>query len=350
MFFTAFAVNIATLAATPFSHSGNSTTSQMDELLIKSWSSDIMCKCPPAKPIVSGPSLSAPHHKFISSATSSSSQEIGFSPCVRLQLWMRFALLLCWLDPPAGLIAVWSPRPVATCQRCSSHIHCSAPAASDNIPFVSFSLTAILSCSYYGPDFFSFFVLCIFSCYPSPNCSDDSRQMAGWCRKTYMFMVFTQNAVLSLNKMWNEDTNAKKEKKKEFWQWVLWDLFFSSTLLPESVLPHYSGWAQRDSPRLPGSNERSDSWQSFLQPVWQTLFCSTGPFHWVSAKAGGIMDTSLYEAWCMNNGLFVCFPVHVVHVFHNQARTITLCVFMCVRVFVQHVFVKCDAFLFDALS
>lgn len=87
----------------------------------------------------------------------SSSQEIGFSPCVRLQLWMRFALLLCWLDPPAGLIAVWSPRPVATCQRCSSHIHCSAPAASDKIPFVSFSLTAILSCSYYGPDFFFFF-------------------------------------------------------------------------------------------------------------------------------------------------------------------------------------------------
>lgn len=62
------------------------------------------------------------------------------------------------------------------------------------------------------------------------------------------------------------------------------------------------------------------------------------------------MDTSLYEAWCMNNGLFVCFPVHVVHVFHNQARTITLCVFMCVRVFVHHVFVKCDALLFDALS
>lgn len=126
----------------------------------------------------------------------SSSQEIGFSPCVRLQLWMRFALLLCWLDPPAGLIAVWSPRPVATCQRCSSHIHCSAPAASDKIPFVSFSLTAILSCSYYGLEFFFFlfFVLCIFSCYPSPNCSDDSRQMAGWCRKTYMFMVFTQNA------------------------------------------------------------------------------------------------------------------------------------------------------------
>lgn len=153
----AFAVNVATLAATPFSHSGNSTTSQMDELLIKSWSSDIMCKCPPAKPIVSGPSLSAPHHKFISSVTSSSSQEIGFSPCVRLQLWMRFALLLCWLDPPAGLIAVWSPRPVATCQLCSSHIHCSAPAASDKIPFVSFSLTAILSCSYYGPDFFFFF-------------------------------------------------------------------------------------------------------------------------------------------------------------------------------------------------
>lgn len=61
------------------------------------------------------------------------------------------------------------------------------------------------------------------------------------------------------------------------------------------------------------------------------------------------MDTSLYEAWCMNNGLFVCLPVHVVHVFHNQARTITLCVFMCVRVFVQHVF-KCDALLFDALS
>lgn len=52
----------------------------------------------------------------------------------------------------------------------------------------------------------------------------------------------------------------------------------------------------------------------------------------------------------MNNGLFVCLPVHVVHVFHNQARTITLCVFMCVRVFVQHVFVKCDALLFDALS
>lgn len=142
-----------------------------------------------------------------------------------------------------------------------------------------------------------------------------------------------QNAVLSLNKMWNEDTNAKKEKKKEFWQWVLWDLFFFLNITPwVRIASLFRLSTERDSPRLPGSNERSDSWQNFLQPVWQTLFCSTGPFHWVSAKAVGIMDTSLYEAWCMNNGLFVCFPVHVVHVFHNQARTITLCVCLCVCV------------------
>lgn len=285
----------------------------------------------------------------------SSSQEIGFSPCVRLQLWMRFALLLCWLDPPAGLIAVWSPRPVATCQRCSSHIHCSAPAASDKIPFVSFSLTAILSCSYYGLEFFFFFFLfCVYSLathHPTVPMTVDRWLVDAGKRTCSWSLPKMQNAVLSLNKMWNEDTNAKKEKKKEFWQWVLWDLFFFLNITPwVRIASLFRLSTERDSPRLPGSNERSDSWQNFLQPVWQTLFCSTGPFHWVSAKAVGIMDTSLYEAWCMNNGLFVCFPVHVVHVFHNQARTITLCVFMCVRVFVQYVFVKCDAFLFDALS
>lgn len=143
-------------------------------------------------------------------------------------------------------------------------------------------------------------------------------------------------------------TRMQKKKRKKNSDSECCEIYFPQhySLSPYCLIIQ----AERDSPRLPGSNERSDSWQSFLQPVWQTLFCSTGPFHWVSAKAVGIMDTSLYEAWCMNNGLFVCFPVHVVHVFHNQARTITLCVFMCVRVFVQHVFVKCDALLFDALS
>lgn len=143
-------------------------------------------------------------------------------------------------------------------------------------------------------------------------------------------------------------TRMQKKKRKKNSDSECCEIYFPQhySLSPYCLIIQ----AERDSPRLPGSNERSDSWQSFLQPVWQTRFCSTGPFHWVSAKAVGIMDTSLYEAWCMNNGLFVCFPVHVVHVFHNQARTITLCVFMCVRVFVQHVFVKCDALLFDALS
>lgn len=250
MFFTAFAVNVATLAATPFSHSGNSTTSQMDELLIKSWSSDIMCKCPPAKPIVSGQSLSAPHHKFISSATSSSSQEIGFSPCVRLQLWMRFALLLCWLDPPAGLIAVWSPRPVATCQRCSSHIHCSAPAASDKIPFVSFSLTAILSCSYYGPDFFFFFCLVYILLLPIT-------QLFRW-QSTDGWLMQENVHVHGLPKMlfcrWikcETRTRMQKKKRKKNSDSECCEIyFFSSTLLPESVLPHYSGWALRETPHV----------------------------------------------------------------------------------------------------
>lgn len=61
--------------------------------------------------------------------------------------------------------------------------------------------------------------------------------------------------------------------------------------------------------------------------MWQTLSCFTtacGPFHWVSDKAVGIMDTSLCEARCMNNGLFVRLPVSAVHVFHNQAWTITV--------------------------
>lgn len=199
--------------------------------------------------------------------------------------------------------------------------------------------------------FFFLFLFCVYSLathHPTVPMTVD-RWLVDAGKRTCSW--FTQNAVLSLNKMWNEDTNAKKEKKKEFWQWVLWDLFFFLNITPwVRIASLFRLSSERDSPRLPGSNERSDSWQSFLQPVWQTLFCSTGPFHWVSAKAVGIMDTSLYEAWCMNNGLFVCFPVHVVHVFYNQARTITLCVFMCVRVFVQHVFVKCDALLFDALS
>lgn len=75
--------------------------------------------------------------------------------CVRLQRWMRFAPLFCWLDPLPALIGVLAPRPVATRQRFSSHIHRSATAASDSIPLVSFPcllLTALLSVSRCGPD------------------------------------------------------------------------------------------------------------------------------------------------------------------------------------------------------
>lgn len=180
----------------------------------------------------------------------SSSQEIGFSPCVRLQLWMRFALLLCWLDPPAGLIAVWSPRPVATCQRCSSHIHCSAPAASDKIPFVSFSLTAILSCSYYGPDFF-FFLFCVYSLathHPTVPMTvdrwlvDAGKRTCSWSLPKMLFCRWI--------KCETRTRMQKKKRKKNSDSECCEIYFFSSTLLPESVLPHYSGWALRDTPHV----------------------------------------------------------------------------------------------------
>ncbi len=80
--------------------------------------------------------------------------------------------------------------------------------------------------------------------------------------------------------------------------------------------------------------------------MWQTRNCfitACGPFHWVSAKAVGIMDTVLCEVWCRNNGLFVQLPISAVHVFHNQASTIT--VQLCAR---SSCFaVNCDAFCFD---
>lgn len=205
-----------------------------------------------------------------------------------------------------------------------------------------------------GQNFFFRFLFCVYSLathHPTVPMTVDRWVVDAGKRTCSWSLPKMQNAVLSLNKMWNEDTNAKKEKEKRILTVSVVRFIFFLNFTPwVRIASLFRLSTERDSPRLPGSNERSDSWQSFLQPVWQTLFCSTGPFYWVSAKAVGIMDTSLYEAWCMNNGLFVCFPVHVVHVFHNQARTITLCVFMCVRVFVQHVFVKCDAFLFDALS
>lgn len=134
---------------------------------------------------------------------------------VRLQLWRRFALLFCWLHLLAGLIAVWSLRPVATCQRCSSHIHCSAPAASDKILFVSFLWLLFFLALAEGQTFFVWLLFCflwgggvevLFSFFathrPTAHCSsDDSRQMAAGCRKAYIFMGLptTTNAILSLN-------------------------------------------------------------------------------------------------------------------------------------------------------
>lgn len=199
MFFPPFALNVATLAATPFSHSGNSTTSQMDELLIKSWSSDIMCKCPPAKPIVSGPSLSAAHHKFISSAAS----------CLHLKrsVFHRvsgfssgWGLLYCSVALLTGSSG-W-PDCCLVSEACShmsavllTHpLFCTSSIWQDPFCLLFFDCYSFLLLLWARIFFSFFFVLCIFSCYPSPNCSDDSRQMAGWCRKTYMFMVFTQNA------------------------------------------------------------------------------------------------------------------------------------------------------------
>lgn len=90
----------------------------------------------------------------------------------------------------AVLIGVWAPRPVATCQRFSSHIYRSAPAAFDRSPPRLFWLLFFLSLAV-G----STFVLFIFSCYPS-NCSlqcrgqlTDSRLM----HKNIHLHRFTQN-------------------------------------------------------------------------------------------------------------------------------------------------------------
>lgn len=83
--------------------------------------------------------------------------------------------------------------------------------------------------------------------------------------------------------------------------------------------------------------------------MWQTRNCfitACGPFHWVSAKAVGIMDTLLCEAWCRNNGLFVRLPLSAVHAFHNQASAIT--VWLCARSACFSV--NCDVFPLWCLS
>ena len=103
----------------------------------------------------------------------SRSPEIILSPAVCLTLTVNE---VC----SAVLLTGSSSRPdwclgskAATCQWFSSHIHRSAPAATDRIPLVSllcpFS-TTLLSASRHGPDI-CFVLLSIFSHYPSPTCS-----------------------------------------------------------------------------------------------------------------------------------------------------------------------------------
>lgn len=244
----AFAVNVATLAATPFSHSGNSTTSQMDELLIKSWSSDIMCKCPPAKPIVSGPSLSAPHHKFISSVTSSSSQEIGFSPCVRLQLWMRFALLTGSAGWPDCCLVSKACSHMSAVQL-THPLFCTSSIWQDPFCLLFFDCYSFLLLLW--ARFFFLFLFCVYSLathHPTVPMTvdrwlvDAGKRTCSWSLPKMLFCRWI--------KCETRTRMQKKKRKKNSDSECCEIYFFSSTLLPESVLPHYSGWALRETPHV----------------------------------------------------------------------------------------------------
>lgn len=71
--------------------------------------------------------------------------------------------------------------------------------------------------------FFSFFLFCVYSLathHPTVPMTVDRWLVDAGKRTCSWSLPKMQNAVLSLNKVWNEDTNAKKEKNKEFWQWL----------------------------------------------------------------------------------------------------------------------------------